>query len=84
MEPEVVDLLLSGIEYPVLKEEDNDMEYFQSINEPHPSRVRGKCPLCGDVVVSNLYYRANKGYLLRWECWKSLGVDSTCTYSKIL
>jgi hypothetical protein len=51
---------------------------------PDPSWVRGRCPVCGDELVSNLYYLGGKGYLLRWECWASLGDDPTCSYRKVL
>jgi hypothetical protein len=51
---------------------------------PDPAWVRGKCPCCGDAVVSNLYYVGGKGYLLRWECWSSLGDTPTCEYRKVL
>ncbi len=52
--------------------------------QPDPAWVRGKCPCCGDVVVSNLYYISGKGHLLRWECWSSLGDAPTCEYRKVL
>jgi hypothetical protein len=51
---------------------------------PDPAWVRGKCPHCGDVVVSNLYYVGGQGYLLRWECWSSLGEEATCDWRKVL
>jgi len=47
---------------------------------PDPSWIRGTCPACGDVLVSNLYYCAERGYRIRWECWSSLLDDSACTY----
>ncbi len=51
---------------------------------PDPAWIRGKCPKCGDAVISNLYYVGGKGYILRWECWNSLGDDATCNYRKVL
>lgn len=51
---------------------------------PDPQWVRGKCPCCGDDVVSNLYYIGGRGYLLRWECWSSLGENPTCGYFKVI
>jgi hypothetical protein len=51
---------------------------------PDPEWVRGKCPVCGDDLVSNLYYVGGKGYLVRWECWASLGKDPQCEYSRVL
>lgn len=51
---------------------------------PDPAWVRGKCPQCGEVVISNLYYVGGKGYILRWECWNSLGADASCDYRKVL
>jgi hypothetical protein len=51
---------------------------------PDPAWVRGRCPLCGDDVVSNLYYYGGKGYLVRWECWSSLAEPATCGYRKDL
>ncbi len=52
--------------------------------KPNPAWVRGKCPDCGDAVVSNLYYIGGKGYQLRWECVNSLGESATCEYKRIL
>ena len=51
---------------------------------PDPQWVRGRCPECGDDLVSNLYYIGGKGYLLVWECWASLGEDPACRYRKVL
>jgi hypothetical protein len=51
---------------------------------PDPEWVRGKCPVCGDDLVSNLYYVGGKGYLVRWECWASLGESPKCEYSRVL
>jgi hypothetical protein len=51
---------------------------------PDPQWVRGRCPECGDDLVSNLYYIGGKGYLLCWECWGSLGENPVCRYRKVL
>jgi len=51
---------------------------------PDPQSVRGRCPECGDDLVSNLYYIVGEGYLIRWECWSSLSEDPQCRYQKVL
>jgi len=51
---------------------------------PDPQWVRGRCPECGDDLVSNLYYIGGKGYLLCWECWGSLGENPACRYRRVL
>lgn len=53
-------------------------------SRPDPQWVRGRCPECGDDLVSNLYYIGGKGYLLCWECWGSLSENPTCRYRKVL
>ena len=51
---------------------------------PDSDWVRGRCPECGDDLVSNLYYIGGKGYILVWECWASLGEQPACRYRKVL
>jgi hypothetical protein len=51
---------------------------------PDPDWVRGRCPLCGEEVVSNCYYVGGKGYIIVWECWGSLGDAATCDYRRVL
>jgi hypothetical protein len=52
---------------------------------PDPQWVRGRCPECGDDLVSNLYYIGGKGYLMVWECWSSLGEEPRrCQYRRVL
>ena len=51
---------------------------------PKPSAVRGRCPECGEELVSNLYYIGGQGYLMVWECWASLGENAQCTYRCVL
>lgn len=51
---------------------------------PDPQWVRGRCPECGDDLVSNMYYIGGKGYLVIWECWGSLSEQPGCTYRRVL
>ena len=51
---------------------------------PDPDWVRGRCPMCGEEVVSNCYYVGGKGYIIVWECWASLGEGATCDYRRVL
>lgn len=51
---------------------------------PDPEWVRGRCPECGDDLVSNLYYIGGRGYLIKWQCWSSLSESPTCRYEKVL
>jgi hypothetical protein len=53
-------------------------------NRPRPEWIRGKCPTCGDDLVSNCYYVGGRGYLIAWECWASLGDNPKCNYRKVL
>jgi hypothetical protein len=51
---------------------------------PDPEWVRGRCPMCGEDVVSNCYYVGGKGYIIIWECWASLGETPRCDYRRVL
>ena len=51
---------------------------------PDPDWVRGRCPMCGEEVVSNCYYIGGKGDILVWECWASLGPEPRCDYRRVL
>lgn len=51
---------------------------------PDPAWVRGRCPECGDELVSHLYYKRNEGYVIVWKCFSSMGDEPTCTYEKVL
>jgi hypothetical protein len=51
---------------------------------PDPEWIRGRCPMCGEDVVSNCYYVGGKGYIIVWECWASLGDTPTCDYRRVL
>lgn len=58
--------------------------YDGTSDRPRPEWVRGKCPECGDDVISNCYHVGGKGYLCVWECWASFGDNPTCGYRKVL
>ena len=51
---------------------------------PEEKFVRGRCPECGDYLVSNLYQTGQSGFLIRWECWGSLKRDPRCHYFHVL
>lgn len=51
---------------------------------PDEKFVRGRCPECGDYLVSNLYHAGRNGYVLRWECWESLRRSPLCHYFHVL
>lgn len=51
---------------------------------PHPDWVRGRCPECGDDLISNMYFVYGRGYLLCWECWGSRGENAACSYRRVL
>jgi hypothetical protein len=51
---------------------------------PDPAWVRGRCPECGDEIVSHLYYIAKQGYVLKWRCWSAEGESPTCSWEKVL
>lgn len=54
-------------------------------DRPDPEWVRGVCPSCGEVVVSNCYHVGGRGYIIVWECWGSLQWPApTCDYRRIL
>jgi hypothetical protein len=56
----------------------------QRTDRPDPAWVRGRCPECGDELVSHLYYKRNEGYVIQWECWASQGDSPSCGYKKVL
>jgi len=47
---------------------------------PPEEIVRGRCPECGEELVSNLYYHTERGYLLRYECWEALMPEGRCRF----
>ena len=51
---------------------------------PSPELVRGRCPECGDHLLSNCYYCAGRGYIITYECWSSLNERPTCSYRKVI
>lgn len=53
---------------------------------PDAHWVRGRCPECGEEVVSNCYWQGGKGCIIINQCWASLGPpeERTCTYQKVL
>jgi hypothetical protein len=51
---------------------------------PDPEWVRGTCPACGALLVSNSYYVGGRGYYLVWECWERLGESPTCDYRRVI
>ena len=53
-------------------------------DRPSPDWIRGRCPQCGDDLVSNCYYVGGRGYLVCWECWSSINRHPTCGYRKVL
>ena len=53
-------------------------------DRPDPAWVRGRCPECGDELVSHLYSKRNEGYVIQWECWASQGESPSCGYKKVL
>jgi hypothetical protein len=76
-----------SIRHIITTERDFDMEKTTdltptSTRRPDPAWIRGKCPTCGDDVVSNMYYYGGKGYRVVWECWASLAETPTCDYRR--
>jgi hypothetical protein len=53
-------------------------------NRPDPEWIRGRCPVCGEAVVSNAYYVGGRGYLIVWECWASLQEPALCGFRRVL
>ena len=51
---------------------------------PDPQWVRGRCPECGDDLISNMYFSPGNGYIIRWECWSSRGESPQCGYKRVL
>lgn len=53
---------------------------------PKPEWIVGDCPCCGSPVVSNAYHVGGHpgGYVLRRECWSSLGDQPTCEYRRVI
>lgn len=53
--------------------------------EPEPEWIIDDCPECGGPVVVNTYYVGGRGYIVREECWGSLGShrEATCNYRRV-
>lgn len=51
---------------------------------PDPEWVRGRCPKCGEELVSHCHYLPRSGYVVVWECWNSRPEVATCDYRKML
>ena len=64
--------------------DERQSEAVARCDRPDPDWVRGRCPLCGEEVVSNCYYVGGKGYIIVWECWASLSDTATCDYRRVL
>jgi len=54
-----------------------------TLPRPDPEWVRGRCPLCGEEVVSNYHYIGGKGHVVIWECWASIQ-GKGCDYRRVL
>lgn len=58
---------------------------------PDPEWIRGRCPDCGAVLVSNCYWvEHSHGYAIFWECWSCLcdanlpAEERRCSYRRAL
>jgi hypothetical protein len=78
-------LIISGEHHPLGRPTSPHAEEgHESLVRPEPEWVRGVCPECGEVLISNMYYLGGHGYLLVWECWASLGETPKCAYRRVL
>jgi hypothetical protein len=61
------------------------LPYSERIAErPEPGEVRGRCVMCGELVVSRCDYDAEReAYILAWHCWAAL-TDGSCDWCQIL
>ena len=50
--------------------------------EPPAERIRGNCPLCDALLVSDLRYVQGRGYLYVWRCWRT--GSGECSYWRVL
>lgn len=48
--------------------------------EPPPGLIRGRCPHCGDHLVSHIYWAESRGYICKWKCWESIAINPKCDY----
>ena len=58
--------------------------YDGNSDRPPPEWVRGTCPKCGEVLVSNCYYVGGRGYIVEWQCWAGAQDRSACSYRRVL
>lgn len=80
----------------LLTEDENGAEIPSALlvgddGRPDPQWVRGRCPECGDDLISNMYFSPGDGYIIRWECWSSrvhagmnAGESPQCAYQRVL
>lgn len=46
--------------------------------------IRGVCPRCSRVVVSECHYERGKGYRIIWSCVGTHDNPPSCTFSETL
>ena len=52
---------------------------------PDPEWVRGRCPTCSEVLISNArWIAANHRYVIEWICWGALQEPPTCDFHQML
>lgn len=49
------------------------------VGEKKADDVRGRCPDCGGLIVSRVYYVTGRGYVIVWE-----GAEQGCNYRRVL
>ena len=59
-------------------------EQARQTDATDPKWVRGECPGCGALVISNMHHIRGKGYLVVWSCENSMGENPTCSYRRVL
>lgn len=50
---------------------------------PNPALVRGRCPECGDLLVSEIPFVPGHGYLTIHACRSARGENATCDYQRV-
>ena len=81
---DLLNLWTKGSEMSQVIKIDKPASTVKPAERPDPAWVRGRCPECGDELVSHLYYKRNEGYVVQWECWASRYEPPTCDYKKVL
>jgi hypothetical protein len=51
---------------------------------PDPVWIRGRCPKCGNDLISRKRYKSGYGYMIHWTCYNRLIESPTCNYDKVL